>query len=110
MEAGAGPSTPEWPLTDEEGDTVMSDADDDPPPQHSPAASMAASVTLTQIPTKPSRSHQWHATIDGLGREYYQGQMFGDKYQGEGHLIAMSGDEYTGSFYQGKREGCGKMV
>ncbi|TKA74272.1 hypothetical protein B0A55_06194, partial [Friedmanniomyces simplex] len=109
-ESAAGPSTPEWPLTDEEGDVVMSDAEDEAPVQPPQTTDMTASISLTQIPTKPSLSHKWHTTIDSLGHDYYQGQMFGDKYQGEGHLVSMSGDEYIGHFYQGKQEGYGKMV
>ncbi|KAK0911268.1 hypothetical protein LTR02_003484 [Friedmanniomyces endolithicus] len=110
MQAALGPSTPDWPLTDEEGDTVMSDAEDDPPPHASQTPDMTASLTLTHIPTKPSICRKWHATIDSLGHDYYRGSMFGDKYQGQGHLVSMSGDEYIGAFYQGKQEGHGKMV
>lgn len=112
LQAEAGAATPDWPLTDEEGDVVMSDLDvDDDASQHSvDLGNLAESTYLAKIPTTPSYPQSSHVTIDCLGRDYYAGQMLGSEYHGEGHLIAMSGDEYTGSFSGGKQNGTGKMV
>lgn len=109
--AASGAATPEWPLTDEEGDVVMSDADDDAS-QHSFQMdnNLAASTSLARIPTTPSETHKYHMTIDCLGRDYYSGQLLGSSYHGEGHLITMNGDEYTGFFRCAKQEGYGKMT
>ncbi|KAF2484537.1 hypothetical protein BDY17DRAFT_130485 [Neohortaea acidophila] len=49
-------------------------------------------------------------TIEHLGREYYRGSLLGNRYHGEGHLISMNGDEYTGAFVAGEKCGFGKMV
>ncbi|KAK4540943.1 hypothetical protein LTR36_008451 [Oleoguttula mirabilis] len=108
--AEAGAATPEWPLTDEEGDVVMSDVDDDASQHSINLENLAASTYLAKIPTTPSYTHKWHVTFDCLGRDYYSGQMLGSDYHGEGHLIAMNGDEYTGSFSRGKQQGVGRMV
>ncbi|KAK3673612.1 hypothetical protein LTR78_006517 [Recurvomyces mirabilis] len=103
----AGAATPEWPMTDCDGDVIMSDTEDDMP---SPPTELAQSTTLAALPTKPSRSHKYLAVCDSLGREWYSGEMFGDKYQGQGHLVTTSGDQYVGNFYQGKYEGRGRIV
>ncbi|KAK5712971.1 hypothetical protein LTR17_017750 [Elasticomyces elasticus] len=110
MEAAAGASTPDWPLTDEEGDTIMSDAEEDEQLQRTPSTDMTASVTLAQIPEGPSPCRKWHTLSDCIGTNYYDGEMFGNCYQGHGHLITMSGDEYLGNFSQGRQEGHGKMI
>ena len=49
-------------------------------------------------------------SIDHMGREYYHGQMLGNKYHGEGHLIAMTGDEYNGTFRDGVKCGRGTIT
>ena len=122
-------ATPDWPLTDEEGDVVMSDADDDETQNAINMENLAASTYLAQLPTTPSYAHKWHVTFDCIGRDYYSGQMYvvhhgiprldinantgsrlGSEYHGEGHLITMGGDEYTGTFENGQQAGYGKMV
>ncbi|TKA31106.1 hypothetical protein B0A50_02075 [Salinomyces thailandicus] len=100
--------TPDWPLTDEEGDVVMSDADSDDFGDY--AENLAASTSLSQIPAIPSQGQKWFTTFDCLGRDYYQGYMLGSHYHGDGHLIAMNGDEYLGTFNQGQKSGPGKMI
>ena len=88
----AGYATPNcWPMDGE--DVIMSDADDDSEQDEEGSARVSA-VT----------------TIDHLGREYYQGQVLGAKYHGQGHLIALNGDEYRGHFRDGLKEGKGKMI
>ena len=84
LDAPDGAATPIWLPTDDEGDTVMSDAGDDP-----------ATVS---------------ANIDVLGRDRYTGEMLGGLYHGHGTLISTSGDQYSGSFHLGKPSGRGKMV
>ncbi|KAK5135960.1 hypothetical protein LTR08_004418 [Meristemomyces frigidus] len=103
-------ATPDWPLTDEEGDVVMSDVDDDESQSAINVENLAASTYLAKIPTTPSYNHKWHVTFDCIGRDYYSGQMLGSNYHGEGHLITMGGDEYTGTFDGGQRAGYGSMV
>jgi len=121
IEEGAG--TPDWPLTDEEGDVVMFDevaditsehAEDTREDEDGPELDinpLAASTTLMNIPiTSPSptgTSQPREVTFDCLGRDYYSGTTLSATYHGQGHLITQSGDEYTGSFHHGQRQGHG---
>ncbi|EMC97153.1 hypothetical protein BAUCODRAFT_69299 [Baudoinia panamericana UAMH 10762] len=92
--------TPIYMPKDGDGDVHLSDVDDMPPEEPNPML----------VTTVPSASHKWQAYQDCLGCDYYQGEVFGDKFQGKGWLVTMSGNSYTGDFYQGKKEGQGTMV
>ena len=94
FDCDAGYATPNcWQMDGD--DVIMSDASDD------------SSCEDAQVSADEELTTQ---TIDHLGREYYQGQMLGSKYQGQGHLITMNGDEYTGQFENGLKSGVGKMT
>ena len=94
-----GFATPNGWLMDGE-DVIMSDADDDSIYTNEGLADSKAS------PDEPTS----YATLDFLGREYYKGGMLNHEYQGEGHLISMNGNQYTGKFRAGTFNGHGKMV
>ncbi|RMX99490.1 hypothetical protein D0868_09510 [Hortaea werneckii] len=119
--------TPNWPLTDEEGDVLMSD---DGEPAFSTGSSTAedyaagapveedltASTSLSSVPMaaapvqKPDCPSLKRVTLDCLGRDYYSGFTLNGKYHGRGHLITQSGDEYRGSFEQGQKSGNGTIL
>ena len=95
----AGYATPNcWQMDGE--DVVMSDADD---------SSIDANAKLVDGKNSLDE-HVYTHIIDHLGREFYEGQMVGSKYHGQGHLIAMNGDEYIGQFRDGQKSGHGKMI
>ncbi|KAF2718349.1 cysteine proteinase [Polychaeton citri CBS 116435] len=48
--------------------------------------------------------------IDYFSREYFDGFYLNDKPHGEGHLISVQGDNYTGAFFNGQYHGKGKMI
>ena len=90
----AGYATPNcWQMDGD--DVVMSDADEE-----------ASNDDHEKVPEDQLTMQ----TIDHMGREYFQGEMLGHRYYGQGHLIAMSGDEYKGSFKDGKKHGRGTMT
>ncbi|KAI7122163.1 hypothetical protein KC352_g32784, partial [Hortaea werneckii] len=119
--------TPNWPLTDEEGDVLMSY---DGEPAFSTGSSTAedsaagapveedltASTSLSSMPMpapptqKPECPVHKRVTLDCLGRDYYSGLLQNGKYHGRGHLITQSGDEYRGAFDQGQKSGNGTMT
>lgn len=95
----AGYATPNcWQMDGE--DVVMSDAGDD---------SIDADDILVDGDGLPAGRLRTQV-IDHLGREYYDGQMLGRNYHGQGHLISMNGDEYVGQFKDGLKSGHGKMI
>ena len=96
----AGHATPNcWPMDGE--DVVMSDAID----------ADGSSLYMNEDPVSSMIEENLRtATFEHLGREYYKGQLVSDKYHGQGHLIAMNGDEYTGSFHLGQKSGHGTMT
>ena len=99
FQCDAGYATPNcWQMDGD--DVVMSDADDD----------SIDGNTNTLCGETSLDEHLSTHTIDHLGREYYEGQMLGHKYHGEGHLIAMNGDEYVGHFQDGQKSGHGRMT
>lgn len=125
LEATDAP-TPDFVVMDEEGDILMSDAPDEPcvafaenilqvnngtdnSVQDREADDMIASTYIHELSEIPPEKIQ-PIVIDRLGCEYYSGGMMRGAYHGEGHLITLSGDEYIGSFVQGKRTGSGKMI
>ncbi|KAK5111204.1 hypothetical protein LTR62_005232 [Meristemomyces frigidus] len=110
LELELGVSTPEWPVADDEGDIPMSDAEPDSPILPPPTPDLTRSTTLAQLITKPSRPHKYTTTRDSLGQDWYHGTMLAEKYHGEGHLITMSGDQYTGSFSHGLPSGHGTKI
>ncbi len=90
LDADAGYATPEcWPMDGE--DIVMSE------PEH-------------DSEMEDSDDEAEEVTIDVLGREYYHGQMKNSVYHGQGTLIGMNGDQYTGSFVYGRKSGSGKII
>jgi len=104
----AGSATPDWPLMDGE-DVIMSDADDDE--DVCQAVEVVASAFPVGTAAPPSSTTHAHVTtIDTLGRDYYQGQMLGSQYHGQGHLITLGGDEYVGAFRSNQQTGRGKMT
>jgi hypothetical protein len=89
MSSDAGYATPHcWTMDGD--DVVMSDADED----------------CVDAPDRPDSV----TTIDVLGREFYEGHVKVGAYHGQGHLIAMNGDEYVGAFSGGLKSGAGKIT
>lgn len=97
----AGYATPHcWQMDGE--DVVMSDAEDD--------CSVGPNDNLSDTQISPDEQ-MTTVTIDHLGREFYEGTVkHPHKYHGNGHLIAMNGDEYVGEFKDGQKSGRGKMI
>lgn len=94
----AGYATPNcWQMDGD--DVVMSDAGEE-----------EEEISKEAQPPEVSEDQLTMHTIDHMGRDYFQGQMLGNQYYGQGHLIAMSGDEYKGSFKDGKKHGRGTMT
>lgn len=101
FDSDAGYATPNCWLMDGE-DVVMSDIDDDETPTPD---------NHTEVKTKDSATNNNPTvTIDVLGREYYRGQMSSSLYHGNGQLITMSGDQYTGTFTSGQKSGSGTLT
>lgn len=98
----AGCATPTHWFMDEDGDVVMSESEDDHV-EHADDGGKMGKVDSKE----PELVHR---TMDNLGCAYYHGQMLGSQYHGEGHLITLNGDEYTGSFSHGSKHGAGKLV
>lgn len=103
----AGYATPNcWPMDGE--DVVMSDVSDgsdyganEKPEEDAPENKADEAHDIVSV------------TIDHLGREWYVGEVVNHSdgiYEGKGHLISMNGDEYIGSFKDGKKSGNGKMI
>ena len=92
----AGYATPScWQMDGE--DVIMSDASE-------------ASSNGNENQHESSEEQLTTHIIDHMGRAYYYGQMLRHKYHGEGHLIAMNGDEYKGTFKDGLKSGRGAMT
>nr|POE76156.1 phosphatidylinositol 4-phosphate 5-kinase 1 [Quercus suber] len=102
----SGSETPQWRMDGD--DVVMSDAEDnDPSSQGDP---LAASAQLTRTANGHSSLCPHIITVDALGQDYYSGEKIGDMRHGSGHLITMTGDEYTGEFQHNHPHGQGTMI
>lgn len=102
----SGSETPQWRMDGD--DVVMSDAEDDETSR--PADSLTVSTHLADTTSSKSQPTPCLTTIDALGQDYYHGQKLGDMRYGSGHLISMSGDEYTGDFHHDRPHGHGSMI
>lgn len=102
-----GAATPECFSTDGE-DVVMSDCGDDSSETDAMATSTAE--MLAKVAELEPDVPTWFETVDTLGKDCYRGNMSVLGYHGEGHLIAMSGNEYQGNFRNGLQSGYGRMI
>ena len=63
-----------------------------------------------EIAPSTSKGSIRYSIINYFSQPFYEGTMLEENYHGEGHLIELNGNEYTGGFAQGLQDGKGKMV
>ncbi|WPH02085.1 Hypothetical protein R9X50_00494000 [Acrodontium crateriforme] len=100
-----GSHTPAWHMMDDHDVVMGGHVDDEGIIGQNPGnPSVLAALMSGRIPELKT------VTKDGIGVDYYNGQMMGDQRHGSGHLILLNGDEYVGEFVNNEQNGYGKMI